>query len=66
MVMFWRRSSATIDILTMNDVSMTTGLFQEDCFVHLTRVSIEGDIELTCSCNMYATLMQVPFIGVSM
>ena len=63
--MFWRRSSANVDIFTMNDVSMTTGLFQEDCFVHLTRVSIEGEFELTCSCSMYATLMQVASIGVS-
>ena len=63
--MFWRRSSANIDIFTMNDVSMTTGLFQGDCFVHLTRVSIEGEFELLCSCSMYATLMQVASISVS-
>ena len=66
MVMFWRRSSANINILTMNDVNMTTGPFQDNRFVHLTRVSIEGDIELTCSCSMYATLMQVASIGMDL
>ena len=63
--MFWRPSSASINIFIMKDVSMTTELLQEDCFVHLTRVSIKEDIELTCSSCMYAALMQVAFIGVS-
>ena len=63
--LFWRRSSANIDIFVMNDVSMTTGLFQEDCYVHLTRLTYDGVTELTCTCTMYTTLLQVVSFGVS-
>lgn len=62
---FWRRTSANVDIFAMNDVNMTTGLFQEDCYAHLTRVNIDGAFDLTCSCSMYTTLMQVACLGVS-
>ena len=63
--LIWRRSSGNIDIFALNDVNMTTGLFQEDCYVHLTRITIDGVSELTCSCGMYTTLMQVASLGIS-
>ena len=63
--LFWRRSSANIDIFVMNDVSMTTRLFQEDCYDHLMRLTHDGVTELTCSCSMYTNLLQVVSFGVS-
>lgn len=63
--LFWRHSSGKVDIFAMNDVSMTTGLFQEDCYAHITLVNIDGVYELYCSCSMYTILMQLASLGVS-
>ena len=60
----WRHSSDGVDIFAMNDVSISTGHFQEDCYVHLTRTSVDGISDLTCSCSMFSTLMQVASLGV--
>ena len=62
--LFWRRSGKC-DHFAMNDVSMTTGVFQEDCYVHLTFISSDDISELSCSCSMYTTLIQVAALGVS-
>ncbi|KAL3885944.1 hypothetical protein ACJMK2_025975 [Sinanodonta woodiana] len=48
----WRRSAANVNIFTMNEVSMTTGLVQEDCYVHLTKTDIDNTTELFCSCGI--------------
>ena len=61
---FWRRSG-NIDIFAINDVNMTTGIFQEDCYAHLTMVTSGDESELSCSCSMYSTLLQVASFGVS-
>ena len=44
---------------------MTTGIFQEDCYAHLTMVTSGDEPELSCSCSMYSTLLQVASFGVS-
>ena len=59
----WRRSADGVDIFAMNDVSISTGLFQEDSYVHLTRTTVDGISDLTCSCSMFTTLMQVVSLG---
>lgn len=60
----WRRSAANVNIFTMNEVSMTTGLFQEDCYVHLTKTDIDNTTELFCSCGMYGILLQLATISI--
>ena len=62
--LFWRRSGRC-DHFALNDVNMTTGIFQEDCYVHLTLTTSDGVSELSCSCSMYTTLVQIASFGVS-
>ena len=59
----WRHSADGVDIFAINDVSISTGLFQEDSYVHLTRTTVDGISDLTCSCSMFTTLMQVASLG---
>ena len=61
----WRHSADGVDIFAMNDVNISTGLFQEDCYVHLTKTTVDGVSDLTCSCSMFTTLMQVASLGLS-
>ncbi|KAL3874431.1 hypothetical protein ACJMK2_037443, partial [Sinanodonta woodiana] len=60
----WRRSAANVNIFTMNEVSMTTGLFQEDCYVHLTKTDIDNTTELFCTCGMYGIILQLATISI--
>ena len=58
--LFWRHSSSNLDIFSLNDVNQSTGVFQEDCYVHLTRSKIDGGhSELSCTCSIYSTLIQL-------
>ena len=56
--LFWKRS-VKCDHFAMTDVDIKTGVFQEDCYMHLTFISSDGLSELICSCGMYTSLIQV-------
>ena len=55
----WRRSASSDNIFIMNDVSMTSGQFQEDVHVHLTVTQTDGLTDMFCTCAMYGVLLQM-------
>lgn len=57
--LFWRIHQPNLDIICLNDVSMSNGSFLESSFVHMSRTTIGNNLQYNCTCNLFTTLLQL-------
>ncbi|XP_076089236.1 uncharacterized protein LOC143059604 isoform X1 [Mytilus galloprovincialis] len=55
----WRLHKPHIDILCMNDINMNTGTIYNFSYVHMTRTLEGNELHYSCTCKLYATLLQL-------
>lgn len=55
----WRLHKPHIDILCMNDINMNTGTIYDFSYVHMTRTLEGNELHYSCTCKLYATLLQL-------
>jgi hypothetical protein len=53
----WRIHSPDLDVIAMNDVSVDSGIFKTNHFVH---VSLVGKSNFVCSCQIFTLSLQMP------
>jgi len=57
--LIWRSHKQTIDVVVMNDVDVSTGIFQMNKFVHVWMHHDAETTRYTCDCSMYGILINV-------
>lgn len=58
-VLKWRIHSHDNDVIVMNDIDISNGMFLRNSFVHFKRQKTQNDILYTCTCRMAETVRRM-------